>query len=322
MTDKVIGKLSPISTYSAHLTELPVLETHVVQLGSGDLEMKSLRIFGQDSVIIRLKIAPLLTGHHVGDPEWIGFMFPLSWEGEYVFNGKTARPGDVFLTSSRNGYFNVGKKRNTLMFAVRKSRVLNLACAMTGLVPDEIDLNDRVMSFGREGLANFERMFLPAIEAAERTEFSSTTAYLPKLAETDLLESFVRHILPHLTNFQLSTASRERRSAVEVVRRAEERLETGPIGTIGMSDLCQAAGVGITRLTECYHELYGISPGQHLKYTRLTNVRLWLLDETYGPRSVKDAAQANGFMNNGRFARYYRDMFGELPSETLAKSSN
>jgi transcriptional regulator GlxA family with amidase domain len=77
------------------------------------------------------------------------------------------------------------------------------------------------------------------------------------------------------------------------------------------------AGVGKSRLHQAFSEIYGISPGTYLYRLRLTSIREKLLSEEAPPRSVKDVAIQHGFLSSGQLARAYRDMFGELPSQTL-----
>jgi hypothetical protein len=49
----------------------------------------------------------------------------------------------------------------------------------------------------------------------------------------------------------------------------------------------------------------------------MTQVRNMLLDSTQPAPCVKYAARTFGFVESGRFAREYRQMFGENPSQTL-----
>jgi AraC family ethanolamine operon transcriptional activator len=72
-----------------------------------------------------------------------------------------------------------------------------------------------------------------------------------------------------------------------------------------------------SRLHQAFSEIYGISPGTYLYRLRLTSIREKLLSKEAPPRSIKDVAIQHGFMSSGQFARAYRNMFGELPSQTL-----
>lgn len=59
----------------------------------------------------------------------------------------------------------------------------------------------------------------------------------------------------------------------------------------------------------------GHSPALFLRNHRLHKARRMLLDEA---SSVKEAAYSCGFTEMGRFSGYYKKLFGENPSATLA----
>lgn len=65
----------------------------------------------------------------------------------------------------------------------------------------------------------------------------------------------------------------------------------------------------------CRRDL-GTSPARYMRQRRLDAARADLLAAT-DVTTVTRAAVAHGFGEFGRFARYYRAAFGELPSATL-----
>jgi AraC family ethanolamine operon transcriptional activator len=62
-----------------------------------------------------------------------------------------------------------------------------------------------------------------------------------------------------------------------------------------------------------------MSPQAYLRRRRLVLVRRALQSARDGPALVKSVALAHGFWHQGRFARDYAAMFGEMPSETVGK---
>ena len=73
-------------------------------------------------------------------------------------------------------------------------------------------------------------------------------------------------------------------------------------------------------LQYAFVESFGTSPKAFLKGRRLLSAHR-KLRETTDQRCVCDVAFGLGFWDMGYFARDYKAMFGELPSETLAKDS-
>ena len=62
---------------------------------------------------------------------------------------------------------------------------------------------------------------------------------------------------------------------------------------------------------------------QFLMQIRLANVRDELLKKTSDDySSITQIALNNGFTQLGRFSSYYKDMFGELPSQTVKGRKN
>ena len=61
----------------------------------------------------------------------------------------------------------------------------------------------------------------------------------------------------------------------------------------------------------------GLSPKAYLKARRLNAVRRELLQDEAAVSTIFDMASSWGFWHMGQFGRDYKDMFGELPSETL-----
>lgn len=92
-----------------------------------------------------------------------------------------------------------------------------------------------------------------------------------------------------------------------LARREENRNLT-------IEDLCMETHASVRALRYAFQEMAGHSPAVFLRNHRLHKARRMLLD-TAG--AVKEAAYSCGFTEMGRFSIYYRELFGESPSETL-----
>ena len=82
-------------------------------------------------------------------------------------------------------------------------------------------------------------------------------------------------------------------------------------------ELANRVGVSIRTLHNAVQRYRGMSLHQYLRFRRLWLVRQRLLA---GSASVKVAALTFGFWHLGDFSRSYRSLFGELPSDTLARA--
>ncbi|MGL9620956.1 helix-turn-helix domain-containing protein [Bradyrhizobium sp. U531] len=101
-----------------------------------------------------------------------------------------------------------------------------------------------------------------------------------------------------------------------LVRRAEEYLDSVGSAPVHISALTTALGVSHRSLYRAFDEVLGIAPIVYLRHKRLCEARI-LLQQSASPETVADVAFRQGFSDFGRFAGYYRKLFGEGPSATL-----
>lgn len=86
-----------------------------------------------------------------------------------------------------------------------------------------------------------------------------------------------------------------------------------------MSHRLILAGVSIRRLQQAFREHAGTAPLGYLRDTRLDRIREDLV--ACSDANVTEIAGRWGVVHLGRFSAEYRLSFGELPSQTLARSS-
>jgi AraC-like DNA-binding protein len=102
------------------------------------------------------------------------------------------------------------------------------------------------------------------------------------------------------------------------VRKAQMFIETNLQSDIRLGDIAAAAGVCPRTLEKAFAYHCDISPMQFLKRVRLQHVREELCQATPGT-NVAEVMMRYGFTQGGKFAKAYRELFGELPSETLKR---
>ncbi len=89
---------------------------------------------------------------------------------------------------------------------------------------------------------------------------------------------------------------------------------------VTLSDLSAAAGVSERRVRDAFNDCHGMSPTAYLRVAALREVRRKLLDGPFARDPVTRAASDFGFWHLSRFAGQYRALFGESPSETVARA--
>ena len=101
-----------------------------------------------------------------------------------------------------------------------------------------------------------------------------------------------------------------------LVVRAREMIDAAPREPATVAGLCSALEVSRRTLQYCFQEVLGMSPNAYLRAMRLNGARRALQT---GSSSVTDAALGWGFWHLGQFSADYRQMFGELPSQTAQR---
>jgi AraC family ethanolamine operon transcriptional activator len=109
---------------------------------------------------------------------------------------------------------------------------------------------------------------------------------------------------------EVTAATRQR-----VVREARRYMQVHAEAPISVPDLCEALHVSRRTLQYSFQDVLQMSPVTYLRALRLNGVRRDL--QRGGDEPVADHAARWGFWHQSRFAADYRQMFGELPSETL-----
>jgi AraC family ethanolamine operon transcriptional activator len=89
-----------------------------------------------------------------------------------------------------------------------------------------------------------------------------------------------------------------------------------------ISELCQVANLSERNLQYAFKEYLGVTPTRYLRLLRLNGARRELLCAQPRKDRVVDVALNWGFVELGRFAAEYRQIFQELPSITLNLATN
>ncbi|MCG5072128.1 AraC family transcriptional regulator [Paraburkholderia tagetis] len=105
-----------------------------------------------------------------------------------------------------------------------------------------------------------------------------------------------------------------------IVRRVEDLLDAYRARPVHISEICQTLDLSRRTLHRAFSETLGIGPVTYLRHQRLHAIREILRQGTAGSSSITRLAMSFGFDDVGRFAGYYRKLFGELPSGTVKRS--
>ncbi|WP_316177079.1 AraC family transcriptional regulator [Bradyrhizobium sp. SZCCHNRI1009] len=150
-------------------------------------------------------------------------------------------------------------------------------------------------------------------------QLDATATELPRAVLVELEQALIVSFLSaHRHNFSELLERAEKDVVPRIVRLAEEYIEASWDRAITIEGLASQTGVSVRALYAAFKKSRGYSPMAFAKTVRLRQAKQ-MLEGPNQRTSVSAVAFNCGFGNLGHFARDYRDMFGELPSETLSR---
>lgn len=101
--------------------------------------------------------------------------------------------------------------------------------------------------------------------------------------------------------------------------RIERFIDENRGSPAGLQEMCEATGLALRTVEAITRDRTGMSAQAYFRCRRLDFARedLRCADRA---TTVTDVALGNGFAHFGRFASYYREAYGETPSETLRRA--
>lgn len=139
----------------------------------------------------------------------------------------------------------------------------------------------------------------------------------PTSVQQDLVIMTMLELLQKESHDQSIPASFQRRKLI--VDNVKVFLQQHQDEPVTITQLCEIANASRRTLQYSFETVLGISPLQYLRISRLNEVRRKLMQANEGD-VIADIAAQWGFWHQSQFAKDYKQLFGELPSQTLNKS--
>ena len=134
-----------------------------------------------------------------------------------------------------------------------------------------------------------------------------------------MLTTAVLYAQPHSHSDELTRA--ETPTVARIVREVVDHIERTPALPATTAELAAFAGISERTLQRAFREQLAVSPMRYVNDVRLRRVHEELACAgQFGTRTVTQIAARAGVSNFGRFARVYREKYGELPSETKRRA--
>lgn len=145
---------------------------------------------------------------------------------------------------------------------------------------------------------------------------------MPGRSAKDLLADLLTQLCAVISGSynEISLPTRKSRSTSEAMTKALEYVRGQQWGGTTVEDLASAADVTSRTLLRMFRQQLGIGPASYLKMRQLNIVRRALRGELGSSSKITNIMSEHGVTEFGRFASEYKALFGERPSDTVARS--
>lgn len=153
------------------------------------------------------------------------------------------------------------------------------------------------------------------------TDFNARGPLLSDLAAAEVERMIVMNfLLCHRHNYTHLLFRQPLPASPSAVKAVEEFIEANWDRPLDLQTMSAIANISARSLFRQFKKARGYSPASFAKRIRLDRARE-MLEQANEDASVTQIALKCGFQNPGHFARDFRLQFGELPSETMKRST-
>lgn len=300
--------------YTPQKTRLPVKESYYVQVGQGEHTVNTQMATVGDIGLLRLAIEVEAVGINVFQPDYVSFVLPISWSGDYFVNGERANRSSIYMPGDLDSIHQRSRSRDVYGLTLPKEPFIKTIAALQGVGVEDINLHDRELRLTENHGHQVRAQLISILNEA----CSENGNHSPDIISNEIFGLLTDAYTGALTE-TLPKTERVRDPNL-IVRRAEERFMSAGREPVSLADLCAAAGVGKTALYQAFHQVCGLSPLAYFHKRRLMRAHFRLVNSANERGQVKRTALSSGFTEIGRFSVEYRQLFGESPSKTLGRN--
>lgn len=243
------------------------------------------------------------------------FGIPLDMDSPGYFLGQSLMPGQM-LTVGVGDNFEFMTSRNIDLVGIAVSAdcfraILDSAAALTGGKTHTAQVLQCNSKFHE-----LRALLLNLFAALEANPARLDPPQVRKIVRSALLGHLQGALETGAVEFDTLPSLVSRKHLVEQAQALAMESHSEPVT---VSELCDRLGVSRRTLQYCFQQVLGTNPINYLRAIRLNRVRRELRTSTVETLRVADVAAKWGFWHLSHFARDYRTLFGELPSETLGR---
>ncbi|QDT68768.1 transcriptional regulator EutR [Planctomycetes bacterium MalM25] len=238
---------------------------------------------------------------------------PLTATCEYKFNGVPVKKNDLAILEPNSEFrFSTIVEHDFCMAVVSASHFADMEECSCDAKRSTVRVARGNLQSARK-LCQIVHQILSS--AASCPQFESKVA--AKHASAALVRVASKVVAHELQQEAVPQLGRARLPRSEIIERSMALLEDVNAEPVHVRELATAAGVSERSLRRSFQEYFGVGPIHYLQLRRLHLINRVLREADPDANSVTEILAQHGEWQFGRFATRYRQLFGELPSETL-----
>lgn len=246
-------------------------------------------------------------------PDTIMFTLPLAPVVENLYcEGHVFNPSNLLVSNWRN-LPEIRTPANLDVICINAAQdLLQNALDRQNII---LDISDTAHCYGLDKISNQDELLnlLKTVMTPNNTQALLEHEAIRKGIRDTLLQNLLELVNEEEVQY-LTSLARKR-----IVDKARDYVLANINDAPSIVDLCNNVGASRRKLQYCFQETLGINPVTYLRTIRLNSVHRELLMQD-GTKQVQNIAAKWGFLHLSRFANDYKQLFGELPSDTLKRN--
>jgi AraC-like DNA-binding protein len=270
------------------------------------LELPNLHLLRSQESLPRIAYVSLL-------PNRVFVAFQAHLEAPIVWGGVEQQPGDiVFHSEGECTHERTRGSSHWAFISLAPEYFVRYAKALAGrdLLPP---LAGQILRPPASAVAHLRRLHARACRLAETKPKVAAHGQVARALEQDMIHVLVDCLTAGLAGDDMGARKRH----ADIMSRFEGMLALHFDRQLQVSQICAFIKVSERTLRLCCHEFLEMSPSRYIRLRRLNLVRAALRQADPSTQTVAETARRYGFLELGRFAVVYREVFGESPSATL-----
>jgi AraC-like DNA-binding protein len=253
----------------------------------------------------------------VPPPQHAALFLPLNSGDKGVMQGNSlGECAAALIGPESETFYRTPEGLHMMVATIPVSRLNHALRSATEGKSHQLSAKTRVFTLAEDTISRLSSRMSRALQITQTaTDQAEVNVYLQEI-EQDVV-STLSLALTHAE--QPERGARGRMNRLRSLRRARDCIEANLASPLGMETLCKAASASQRTLEVAFRETLNITVVQYVKNRRLIAINRLLHDSHYTETSVSTLARAHGFNHMGHFARDYRALFDELPSDTLRR---